>query len=287
MYGLAVQSECPLVGCPQDAAPGLPPVVLEPREVAPASGRALTWRAAGVPDLLKDPAGGYFLEAPGLAAFHVSAGGDTVGYHAQEGPDWRWQRYLLGRVLPLAATLLGREPLHASAVACGKGAVLLAGESRSGKTTLAAELMLEGLDFMADDVVALSLRDGRPLAHPGPGLMSLRRPYGIGETVGSDRDCLWVAVERAPQALPVSAIYLLSPDAPPGISHLTVPEPAALLAAGFTQAIRDPARLIRQLDVCAALAGARVARVGVRAGADFRALAATLLSDMYGWEAAA
>ena len=67
-------------------------------------------------------------------------------------------------------------------MAYGDGVVLLAGESGSGKTTLAAELMLAGLRFIADDVVALSLRGGELVVHPGPGLMSLRRPCQIGET---------------------------------------------------------------------------------------------------------
>jgi hypothetical protein len=184
-------------------------------------------------------------------------------------------------------TLLGREPLHASAVVGGKNAVLLAGESGVGKTTLATRLMQAGLGFVADDVVALSREHGRLLAHPGPGLISLRHPEPFGELVGADAGGRWVAVEREPHALPVGALYLLEPSSRAGIEPVPSPAPAVLLAASFNLAVRDPARLARQLDVFAALSSVRIARLGIPARADFAAVANMLLADLYGYEVAA
>jgi hypothetical protein len=273
MFGVSVDSDCELVGC--DTTPTcleLPQLVLRAADSLPAPLEPLTFAAGGRPDICRAKDGGYVIRD-----FHISPGGESVRYVAGDSPPWRWQRYLIGRVLPLAATLLGREPIHASAVACGEGAVLLAGESLSGKSTLAAELIESGLRLMADDVAAL---DGELMVHPGPGLMSLRRPRALGEIVGGDDEGLWVSVEREPRALPVSALYLLEPARTTGISVLDAPDPGALLAASFVAVVREPARLARQLDVCAALAGARVARVGVPPGADFTALACALLADL-------
>jgi hypothetical protein len=293
MFGVSVDSDCVLLGCRAGGRPGLPGLTLRtrpPEEIAqalPGGGRPLTWRVAGrEPDLRHDPEAGYALEAAELASFHISPRGVRVSYAAAPGPAWRWQRHLIGRVLPLAVTLLGREPLHAAAVACGKSAVLLAGESGTGKSTLASRLMLAGCGFLADDVTALSLQNGRLLAHPGPGVMSLRSPSGFGELVGADSCGLWMAVEREPDPLAVGALYLLEP-AREGITPVPDPEPSALLAASFNLAVRDGARLARQLDVCAALARVRVARVGVPEEADFAALAGTILADLYRCEVAA
>lgn len=52
--------------------------------------------------------------------------------------------------------------LHAAAVAAGDAAIVLAGAGGSGKTTLAAGLVHDGLSFLADDAVPLT-RDGEVL----------------------------------------------------------------------------------------------------------------------------
>jgi len=49
----------------------------------------------------------------------------------------------------------GRYALHASAVARGGRALLMAGESGSGKSSTALSLIHTGWDWLADDVVLL------------------------------------------------------------------------------------------------------------------------------------
>ncbi|HLJ02535.1 MAG TPA: hypothetical protein VKT31_03795, partial [Solirubrobacteraceae bacterium] len=113
MLGVSIDSDCELVGC-DTARPGmeLPGLVLRAAGALPAATAALTFRADGRPDICRADGGGFVMEAPGLAGFHISPGGETVRYLAGCPASWRWQRYLIGRVLPLAVTLLGREPLH-------------------------------------------------------------------------------------------------------------------------------------------------------------------------------
>lgn len=74
--------------------------------------------------------------------------------------------YLLGPVAALLLRLRGCVPLHASAVACGDGAIAFAGTSGAGKSTLAATFAGLGRTVLADDVLAIEPRDEGLVAHP-------------------------------------------------------------------------------------------------------------------------
>ncbi len=89
--------------------------------------------------------------------------------------DAAWQRLLVAQVLPFAALLRGLEVFHASGVVLGGEAIALLGPSHSGKTSLAMELCDLGASFLADDVLALEVADGRP-ASPPWGAGRRRRP---------------------------------------------------------------------------------------------------------------
>lgn len=56
--------------------------------------------------------------------------------------------------------------IHAAALAFGSRGVLLIGQSGSGKTTLAAQLVRAGANFLGDEVVGISRKDGRLYAFP-------------------------------------------------------------------------------------------------------------------------
>lgn len=92
--------------------------------------------------------------------------------------------------------------VHAAGVATSEGALLLAGSSGAGKTTLTIELLKGGWSYLSDDVVPVARPDG--LAHPFP------RPLGIkdpGRWEGLAR--LWEASD-----LPVPRDDFLIPPTP-------------------------------------------------------------------------
>jgi hypothetical protein len=213
---------------------------------------------------------------------------DPSGAHVECAPpgnpaDWRWQRFLIGRVLPWASVLSGHEVLHASAVALDGRAVAFVGPTGAGKTSLALALVARGADFVTDDVLALDRSDLMVRAHPGAALASVRPserdaiPPGewdrLGRVLGHG-DKTYLALPAVPGPLPVAALCFLSPDAGAPIEPLAAPDPRLLLASTFVLGVRTPARLANQLDVCAALArDVPLLRVRVDPAADWATLA--------------
>jgi hypothetical protein len=303
MFGLAVHSSVPVAGCEPSPAPcGAPTTCIQAtdrREVLralPRDAQAIGWRTEPdgrrVADVLAHPEAGYRLPAPGFGIFHISAPGTRILAAPNAIADWRWQRYLIGRVLPFAALLQGLEPLHASALGTASGgAVLLAGEPGAGKSTLAAALMLGGLSFMADDVVALQTQDGVVHAHVGADLLSLRPASvarlgaaavrRVGRRVGADATGVRLAVARPGARLPVRAIYFLT--APGQAPAQRSPDgPGRLLGATFNAVIRDPARVVRQLDICATLARTvPITELSISRDEDPRAVADRILGELH------
>ena len=66
--------------------------------------------------------------------------------------------------------------IHAGVVGWQGKAIVVPGLSRSGKSTLVAELVQAGADYYSDEYAVL---DGRGQVHPYPRRLSLRRPEGM------------------------------------------------------------------------------------------------------------
>lgn len=155
-------------------------------------------------------------------------------------------RWALVRALA-QASYAGRRlvaVLHAAAVAAGNAAIVLAGAGGSGKTTLAAGLVRNGLSFLADDAVPLTV-DGEVL----PIRLAMSIKAGGWPVVGTlfpaltqqpvhrlgRGQCryLWpvAATDRGPSVAgkPVAAVVFprYCRDAAPALERLT---PVALLA---------------------------------------------------------
>jgi hypothetical protein len=77
------------------------------------------------------------------------------------------QLYVLGPALSVLLHLRGMFVLHASAIEIDGKAVSFAGESGSGKSSLASALHLRGYPVLADDVVILGNVHGRWNVWPG------------------------------------------------------------------------------------------------------------------------
>lgn len=292
-FGLALESSFELAGWPPTRPPrGLAQVSLRLSERAalrsqlPADSVTIAWRRTPSgrekPMVFAHPTAGYWLEAAGFGVFHLHPDGSEVRCGPIRRSAWQWQRFLIGQVLPFASTVHGYEPWHASAVALGGQAVAIAGSSGSGKSTLVVELMLRGGTLLADDVIALKVDGDKVQVHPGPAVMSLRRQAAermraqdlcaLGTVVGADREELRLGVERCDRPLPLQALYLLEPVRQGKRARSTPvrsPDVRLLLGHAFNFALRDERRLVRQLDVCAAIARtARIVRLRVPSNAD-------------------
>jgi hypothetical protein len=240
------------------------------------------------------PSRGYLFSATGYGTYHVTNCGDRVQCAPTKVAAWRWQRYLIGQVLPFVSTLRGLEPLHASAVAVDGAAVAIVGPSGGGKSSLAAELASRGAAIVADDVLALEVSEEDVVAHPGTGLLSLRwatinrmgraKVARLGDRVGANAEAVRLSVPRQEVPLPLTALYRLEAASEPGQVQLVstpAPDPRILLGSTFNLFVRTPTRLVRQLDVCARLAmTVRIVRVRIPPEADHGQVAEELLDDV-------
>lgn len=206
---------------------------------------------------------GYVVHAPGHGTHLVTAdGGAVVSALPGDGPR-TGDRLLLAQALPLAATLQGLEPLHASAVAVDGRAVAFTAPSGAGKSTLAAHAVASGAGFLTDDVLALELHRDAVVAHAGPPRASLS-PADAAAVAAANRPALEDGNKLLTEAVPVAAelplglvVRLVRRDgARPRLRELTSPLGRTLLAASFLPYLTTPERLARQLALHAALAEA-------------------------------
>ncbi len=113
--------------------------------------------------------GRVYLRWEGLFEFVVGADGRQVlmaslGAETMES----FQVYLLGHALGFALTLMGEEPLHATAVEANGKCVGLLGSSGAGKSTTAAYLLGRGARLVTDDVLRVTIEGNHARVHPGP-----------------------------------------------------------------------------------------------------------------------
>jgi hypothetical protein len=195
--------------------------------------------------------------------------------------SWRWQRFLVGRCLPLAAMLRGYEVLHAGAVEIDGGIVAVIGARGAGKTSLTLHLVLQGAGFVTDDVLALETHGPGLLAHPGFGVVNVRAVEDerlgerdraalgalLGQT-GRDKRHYALAPVDGPRRL--RTVYFLLPGdgrSRATIATLDAPDPRRLLTSTFIHETRPREHLAGLLDVCAKLSDA-VPMFEVTIGAD-------------------
>jgi hypothetical protein len=231
---------------------------------------------------LAHPAG-YLLRAPGVGRILVAPDGGELLCDPAPGSA-EWATLIPAQALPLAATLRGLEVLHASGVVVDGRAVLFAGAPGAGKSSLAAALLHRGAALLSDDVIALESREGVLVAHPGAALLHLqaveherlseREREALGApTAFPHKPRYHPRVSASPT--PLGELFLLerSVHGPP-VERLAAVDPFALLASTFNLSVRTPERLVRHLDLAAALAATgRVHRVRVQPGVNATQLA--------------
>jgi hypothetical protein len=224
---------------------------------------------SGEPDrtIDADPELGYRLFARYFGSCLVSPDGARLLCVPPPVASWRWQRFLVGRCLPLAAMLHGYEVFHAGAVEIDGAVVAVAGASGAGKTSLTLHLVFQGAHFFTDDVLVLEARAEDLVAHPGFGVVNVRdaederlggrERAALGVPLGTTgRDKRHYAVTPVTGPRHLRALYFLSPGSgfhEAAIVRLPAPEPQRLLTSAFIHEVRSPEHLARLLDVCARL----------------------------------
>lgn len=235
---------------------------------------------------------GYRLYAKHFGAAVISPDGARVRCAPPPVAEWRWQRFLVGRVLPWTALLRGREVFHASAVRLGDRAVALVAPTGGGKTSLAIQLVLRGAGFITDDVLAMERTEDGVAAHPGAALVAVRDEERdridaeswkrLGRVLGEEGKT-YVEVEREARSLPLGAVYFLGArEGEAGAIHGGV-DARNLLGSTFISSVASPMRLTSLLEICSVIsATVPTFRVSLGNGIDAGALAGIVMEHAEG-----
>lgn len=160
---------------------------LEVPELPVATGEADVWLTTGpVPEHLSRPVSegvyfeagldGYLLRVPATARYLVRDGRQIIVDVAEGASPRDVRTLLLGPVITAVLHQRGALVIHAGAVVGARGAVIIAGDSGHGKSTLLAALAERGYPVLADDTTAITLDDAQALrVHPAFPSMRLWR----------------------------------------------------------------------------------------------------------------
>lgn len=100
--------------------------------------------------------GVYFFSVDGVGRFLMEGGRRVVIEPAAGAAESDLRLFLLGTILGVLCHQRGLLPIHASAVNIDGRAVVFAGDSGAGKSTIAAALGQRGHPLVADDIVAIN-----------------------------------------------------------------------------------------------------------------------------------
>ena len=94
--------------------------------------------------------------------------GKRITYQLKENCDFmKVNQILLGFVMSVVMIQRGMLALHGSGILLENKAVVISGVSGAGKSTLAAGILNRSGIFMADDTVAIKIKEGKVYAQPG------------------------------------------------------------------------------------------------------------------------
>jgi hypothetical protein len=210
-----------------------------------------------------------YLRWAGLFEFVVAADGTRIRARRLGGASRMprvFETYLLGHVLSFALIARGLEPLHATAVMLGHGAVGFLGDCGQGKSTLAAAFVRAGHALLTDDLLVLRADGGGFSAAAGPPRLKLfadpaRRLLGaVHGTPMNGRGSKLVfplGARAAREAAPLRALYVLRPRRRGAIRIRALSPRRAfveLTRGTFNACVLDGARLTRQFDLAARVA---------------------------------
>lgn len=235
--GLSVASEIELPGLIAATADVPPEVTIRrgpvPDTLAGATASGPTWQIAGKQFLMR---------IPDIVRFLLKDGNEIVFAPESDAKAADIPIFLLGTVFGILLHQREQIVLHASAVRVNGRAVLFAGASGAGKSTIAAALAQRGYPLVTDDFCTLTI-DGRgaPLVHPdgrqlklwAQAIERLDLATQRGERVRQSLEKFYVEPgEVFTEPLALGAVYALREARPPhapGIEKPNVVDAALLL----------------------------------------------------------
>jgi hypothetical protein len=210
LYGISFDSELRFDGLPEtEDLPELT-VRLQP---------GTAFRGSKVSGTLVDEHGHIHWYWPTVGGFEIHTDAIIDVYPDDGATQSQIGLFLLGPVLAQYSFRLGILPLHASAVQVNNGAVLIAGNSGMGKSSLSLALNQRGCPFISDDVAALRIGSDGVTVAPGPSRVKVF-PFTL-EQLGIDVDESDALIDGMSKrvyscrngvckSLPVHAIYILN-----------------------------------------------------------------------------
>jgi hypothetical protein len=122
----------------------------------------------------------FLLDMHDVARYLVQNGNEIIIEPAVSSLESDVRVFLLSSCIGALLHQRGMLVIHAAAVVTGQGAVLFAGSSGNGKSTLLGEFLRRGYKMMVDDVCAVVLdSEGVPLVLPGYPRIRLWRDAAI------------------------------------------------------------------------------------------------------------
>jgi hypothetical protein len=228
-YGLTIRSEVPLPEMSAGSGPADVDIVLGP--VPEEAG----WRQAG-PRLFGTSRSLRF--GPGPRARILTSDGRHIVLQLGPGVAPAIARpYLLssamGAVLHQRAVL----PLHASVVETANGCVALMGHRGAGKSTLAALIASTGGAAVSDDICAVTVADGQPVAWPNrqrfklaaDAAECLRLEYRDAERLPGGKLSIRIRTTRDDAPRRLRAVFVLSASTVCAVRRLAKTEALAAL----------------------------------------------------------
>jgi hypothetical protein len=200
---------------------------------------------------------GYRMWFNDFGRYAVSLDGTEISCDREAVTLGRCERFLFAQALPLASILHGLDLLHASAICGEAGVAAFVGTTGAGKTTFAARLVARGATLVADDALALELRDDIALAHPGPAFAAVASAdpalrdgllVRMGPKVG-ESDKVHVSPAVSERTLPLKVIYYLDRNSEFELTELSSGIAERLLANGFAPYVVTPDRLLRHFEL--------------------------------------
>ena len=164
IFGLNIESAIPLPASSIAATPSeiLPDVIIAygevPDQLANPQSKGVRYQAAQ---------GEFLLRVDSVARYFVSKGRSILIAPEPGAEEERILIFLMGSAMGALLHQRNLLVLHAGAIEVNGRSVLFCGHSGVGKSTLAAGFHKRGYPFLADDVCAVGMFDGKPSVIPG------------------------------------------------------------------------------------------------------------------------